>query len=71
MDGPGTSSSNFDPVNWVDIMEDEPNLDNMDDDEDENDGQRYTQEVLEELETSFHRLFSVLQELNYTMQHMN
>jgi hypothetical protein len=71
MDGPGTSSSNFDPVNWVDIMEDEPNLDNMDDDEDENDGQRYTQEVLEELETSFHRLFSVLQELNYTMQHMD
>jgi len=71
MDGPGTSSSNFDAVNWVDIMDDEPNLDNMDDDEDENDGPRYTQEVLEELETSFHRLFSVLQELNYTMQHMN
>jgi hypothetical protein len=43
----------------------------MDEDEDENDGQRYTQEVLEELETSFHRLFSVHQELNYTMQHMD
>jgi hypothetical protein len=33
MDGPGTSSPNFDAVNWVDIMDDEPNLDNMDDDE--------------------------------------
>jgi hypothetical protein len=46
MDGPNTSSSNFDPVTWVDIINGEPNLENdMDDDED--DGQRYTQEVLE------------------------
>jgi hypothetical protein len=67
MDGPGTSSSNFDVVKRVDIMDDEPNLANMDDDEDEKDGPRYTQEVLEQLENSFHRLFSVLQELNYTM----
>jgi hypothetical protein len=71
MDGPSTSSSNFDAVNGVDIMDDEPNLDNMDDDEDEDDGPRYTRKVLEELENSFHRLFSVLQELNYTIQHMD
>jgi hypothetical protein len=37
MDGLGTSSSNFNTVNWVDIIDDEPNLDNnMDDDKDEN-----------------------------------
>lgn len=60
MDGPSTSSSNFDAVNEVDIMDDKPNLDNMNDDEDENDGLRYTREVLEELENSFHRLLSVL-----------
>jgi hypothetical protein len=41
----------------------------MDDDEDN--GQRYTQEVLEELEAAFHRLFKVLQELNYTVQHLD
>jgi hypothetical protein len=41
MDGLGTSSSNFDPINWVDIIDGEPNLENnMADDEDH--GQRYT-----------------------------
>jgi hypothetical protein len=66
MDDPG-SSSEF--VNWVDIIDDDPNLEN-DMDDDENNGQRYTQEELEELEAAFHKLFRVLQELNYIAQHL-
>jgi hypothetical protein len=41
----------------------------MDDDEDN--GKSYTQKVLEELEAAFHRPFRVLQELNYTVQHLD